>query len=113
MHEIWKPIEGFEGYEVSNLGQVRSKHRILKPILAGKGYFRVGLSKDCFRHQKEIHVLVCTAFNGPRPSKAHWALHRNDIKTDNLASNLYWGTQKDNVQDGLRNKVYRHRASAN
>lgn len=31
MHEIWKPVLGFEGlYEVSNLGQVKSLERLVE-----------------------------------------------------------------------------------
>ena len=29
MKEVWKDIEGYKGYQVSNLGQVRSVDRIV------------------------------------------------------------------------------------
>ena len=49
-NEIWKPIPGYEGYEASTLGRIRSlkygKIRILKPFKTKKGYLRVNLWKD-------------------------------------------------------------------
>ena len=51
--ENWKEIQGYEEYPVSDLGNVRMtsnnasrKERILKPLKAGKGYFRVALWKN-------------------------------------------------------------------
>ena len=53
MEEEWRSIEGYLGYEVSNLGNVRSclntghkmtnKWRILSPRLDGSGYLFVNL----------------------------------------------------------------------
>lgn len=50
-----------------------------------------------------VHQLVCHAFHGPRPPH-RMACHENDIKTDNRAENLYWGTAQDNLRDMHRNK---------
>ena len=33
--EIWKTIEGFEGYQISNLGRVKS---ISKKVMSGVGF---------------------------------------------------------------------------
>jgi len=47
--EIWKPIEGYEDYSVSNFGRIKSfkgitnSERILKQTKDDFGYFRVGL----------------------------------------------------------------------
>ena len=51
MEEIWKPIE-YEGYEVSNLGRVKSykydkiNGKIMKPYRDTKGYLQIDLSLD-------------------------------------------------------------------
>ena len=46
--EIWKDIIGYDQYQVSNYGRVKTtankatrKERILKPLIHPKGYFRV------------------------------------------------------------------------
>ena len=51
--EIWKPIKDFEGYEVSNMGNVRSLNykrtgeiKILKPQKDKNGYLIVNLYKN-------------------------------------------------------------------
>jgi hypothetical protein len=49
------------------------------------------------------HVLVCLAWNGPKVENKQSALHRDDNKLNNLYTNLYWGTQKDNVRDAIQN----------
>lgn len=51
----------------------------------------------------KIHIAVCEAFHGPRPSPSHMALHRDDIRANNREDNLYWGTREDNTQDMLTN----------
>lgn len=54
-----------------------------------------------------VHVLVAEAFVGPRPPGL-WALHKNDLPSDNRPENLYWGTQVQNAQDALRNGRHRN-----
>ena len=65
MKEIWKHIEGYEDYMISNLGRVKSnqsynnpKHewRYLTPSDNSRGYKLVGLVKVNIYHQKEWKV---------------------------------------------------------
>jgi hypothetical protein len=64
--EIWKPIDGYDGYYVSNMGRVKStKHKKEKFLTAfpnNKGYYRVCLSR--FGEAKHFLVsrLVAAAF---------------------------------------------------
>ena len=70
MEEIWKDVQGYEGYyQVSNLGRVKSlerksklnrkiKERILAPREHTGGYLRVQLSRKDFY----IHRLVAETF---------------------------------------------------
>ena len=48
--ELWMPIEGFDGYEVSDRGRVRSLKRptarVLTPTLCTKGYRQVRLYRQ-------------------------------------------------------------------
>ena len=54
------------------------------------------------RKSYKVHVLVLDAFVGPRPNGMQ-GLHRDDDHANNNLSNLYWGTQSQNMADRLRN----------
>ena len=66
--EVWKDIEGFPGYQVSDHGRVRNKTTgtILKPGLGGNGYYTVALYKNKKGRSKYIHELLADAFIGKR-----------------------------------------------
>ena len=116
IEEIFKDVIGYEGlYQVSNLGNVKSleriairpksgnyivKEKILKPGKDGNGYYLVILSKDCKRKTIKIHVLVAMAFLGHVPDGTTKIVpdHKNDIITDNRASNLELITHRQNIQ---------------
>ena len=106
------PIAGTGGrYLVSDTGEVISSptqrhgfHK-MRQDASRAGYLRVLLTlpghgskwhtrRMCVR----VHVLVAEAFLGRRP-KGYQTRHLNGIKTDNRASNLAWGTAKDNADD--------------
>ena len=68
-NEIWKPIVGYDGYEVSNLGNVRSlnyKHtgniKKLTLVISYYGYYVLYLYKKGKRKQYKVHRLVAEAF---------------------------------------------------
>ena len=123
MKEIWKDIKGYEGYQVSNLGRVRSLDRIdsnnhplngviLKPYITNSGYLLVGLYKQQKRDRKLLHRLVAEAFI-PNPENKPEIDHINTIKTDNTVflnedgsidyekTNLRWTTRKENINNPL------------
>lgn len=134
MNEIWKPITQikrngnileFEGYEVSNLGKVRSykyKYGQVKPggkrpLLSepyeifgrkekNKGYMLLALSDvNKKRYNIRIHTVVMQTFVG-FPDEGMIICHKNDVKTDNRLENLYYGTSQDNANDLKRNRSY-------
>lgn len=103
--EIWKDIPDYKGYyQVSNFGRVKSlsrikmnkgvgiqytSDRIIKQGLS-KGYFSVFLYKDKTRKSFSVHVLVAICFLGHKPGR-HLGIvvdHVNNIKTDNMVTNL-------------------------
>lgn len=117
--EIWMTIPGWDFYEASSHGRIRSvdrsvthenrwggfhtvnlKGRVLYSYKRGK-YYRVRL---CDRIQKTlcVHHLVCAAFHGPRP-EGLLALHKDDNSDNNTPSNLYWGTFEENIADKWEN----------
>jgi hypothetical protein len=112
--ERWLPIESWPGYEVSDLGRVRSwkqrspgrvwlprydmPPRILKHDMRN-GYPSVVLcDKDAGRKWESIHRLVLTAFVGAAPAGAQGA-HGNGDTTDNRLANLRWAAPSENNAD--------------
>ena len=125
MEEIWKDIEGYEGYyQVSNLGRVRSldnyekfgkvtwkrKGKILKPRLNEKGYALVNLSINSKTKNHRVHRLVWEAFNGPIP-EGFEINHINENKEDNRLENINLMTHKNNINwgTGIRRQARKKR----
>lgn len=110
MEEIWKPVPGFEGkYEVSNHGRIRSvmrvvmskngrakhlKGRVLRPGRRPCGHLTVALSGK----SHHAHILVLSAFVGPRPPGME-TRHLDGNPQNNHLSNLRWGSRADNTRD--------------
>jgi len=95
MTELWKTIPGYAPYEVSSLGRVRRKERVLVSILDAKGYPHLSLSIKNKLYQKKVHRLVAEAFIGPRPDGLE-TNHKNGVKTDNRPENLEYVTLQEN-----------------
>lgn len=109
--EVWKPIKDFNGYEVSNTGQVRSTNyrgkgvtRILKTSPDKMtGYMKVALIKDGKTKPKTVHRLVADAFI-ENPNNYPCVNHKDEDKTNNHVTNLEWCTHKYNANYGTRNE---------
>lgn len=111
----WRPIPGYSGYEASEDGEVRRRvtgnathpGRVLK-LKIDRGYWAVKLYADDGK-QRSMFVsrAVCLAFHGE--SNGLQACHRNGIKADNRAENLYWGTPLENGQDRMFHAVEGHK----
>ena len=99
MEEIWKTIEDYENYMVSNLGRVYSKRskRYLKSSLtsSGKGYQHISLCKDGKAKSFMIHRLVAEAFI-PNPDNLPCVNHKDENKMNNCIDNLEWCTAQYN-----------------
>ena len=63
-NEIWRTINNFENYEVSNCGRVKNKKtdRILKPYDNGTGYLQIQLYNTDGIKAILVHRLVAEAF---------------------------------------------------
>jgi hypothetical protein len=103
--EIWKPIPGFDGYEVSTLGRIRSlklnRVKIIKPFDRGKGYQCVNLSINGKCRGIDVHKAVLITFIGPRPEDFEGS-HMDCNNQNNKLSNLAWEHKEHNV---LRSKA--------
>lgn len=101
MVEEWKRIiETNKNYEVSNLGRVRNGDtgKILTPRATATGYLRVHISvPEGGRKDFYIHRLVAEAFC-PRQEGCNIINHLDNNPSNNIASNLEWTTQKENLE---------------
>lgn len=105
MEEIWKDIEGEEGFQVSNLGRVRHiTVTILKPDVRPchsdlpYAQSRVYIN----RHHYSVHRLVAQAFID-KPKGKEFVNHKDGNPQNNAASNLEWVTAKENTHHALVN----------
>jgi hypothetical protein len=94
--EIWRTIENFENYKVSNYGNVINNitKRILKQEKT-KGYLRVSLCCKNKVTRFQVHRLVATAFIINFNDKK-CVNHIDGIKTNNNSNNLEWCTYSEN-----------------
>jgi hypothetical protein len=107
--EIWKDIEQFENYQVSNLGNVRSKNynhtgkeQVLKQnLVEGKYMYVILRNKDCVKGFR-VHRLVAQAFVS-NPNGFTQVNHKDENKLNNCADNLEWCDSKYNTNYGTRN----------
>lgn len=96
MQEIWKDIEGFDGYQVSTWGNVKGKNGdYLTPYKNSKGYLKVGLFLGGKTHKKRISRLVAEAFI-PNPYNLPQVNHKDGNNQNNSVTNLEWVTDADN-----------------
>lgn len=116
--EIWKSIPGYDYYEVSSEGRVRSlgrwentkhggrrfrKGRILKPVNRGRGYMCVGIFNEEGHKLAAIHRLVAEAFI-PNPDSLYCVNHKDENPSNNVVSNLEWCDYQYNNSYGNHNK---------
>lgn len=109
MSENWRSIPGMAGYEVSDLGHLRSARRVRDrppgtPITQRPtvwGYMSACISNDDGDiRPRVVHRLVLLAFVGPCPD-GHEARHINGDRKDNRLVNLRWGTKNENANDRI------------
>jgi len=102
--EVYKVIPGYEDYQISNLGNVKStKRKTIRILKAERSkhkhtqYERVTLCKDGKTQRFLIHRLVAISFI-PNPNYKPQINHKDNIGYHNEVSNLEWVTAKENMQ---------------
>jgi len=131
--EIWKDIPGFDGYQASSLGRVRSKERqiirkvngkefywtykskIMCPSANNKGYLGLTLSVGKKLYSRSVHKLVALAFLGECPH-GYEVDHINGDRSDNRIENLRWfpiGENRSRGTKGVKLPPYRNRMGNN
>lgn len=120
MKEIWKNINGYEGfYCVSNMGRVKSVKRlirrndgtiqktrshILRLHQTGNGYYQVQLSKNNKSKYLLVHRLVAEAFLS-NPENKKQVNHKDGNKKNNNVDNLEWMTCSENALHAFSNNL--------
>jgi len=114
MEEIWKAIEELEGYQVSNLGRIRSVDRIIYAVNRWgdvkprrykgkmitlhpnpKGYINFVCKINSKQTNVMVHRLVAKAFV-PGYFDGAVVNHKDENKANNRADNLEWVTDHEN-----------------
>lgn len=104
-------IPGFPGYFVSRDGKVYSRYirgshnlgnewRKLKPKLR-PSYYNVTLYHNGKNKKMYVHRLVAMVYL-PNPRNLPVVMHLNNDRTDNRVENLKWGTQRENLEQAIR-----------
>lgn len=102
--EIWKDIEEFSKYKVSNFGNIKSKKtgRILKQQLNEKKYCVISLIDDskekrtCRVHRLVAYVFIKNPHNLPQIN------HKDGNKMNNNVDNLEWCDNSYNQKEAYR-----------
>lgn len=107
LEEIWKDIEDFPGYQVSNMGGVKNARTGLHIHQQRRktGYVKVELWKNGHQYTRDVHRLVAKAFI-PNPDNLTDVNHDNGRKDDNVVTNLFWCTRSENMQHAMRTGLF-------
>jgi hypothetical protein len=109
--EVWKSINGFEDYQISNYGRVKSlkknTEKILKSHPNEKGYYKVDLYLNNKRKTIRIHKLVSQYFlNHIGDGTMKLVIdHIDNDKSNNRVDNLQIVTNRQNSSKTLKRKI--------
>ena len=108
--EIFKVIEEFPNYSISNLGNIKNKQGRLMIIgkrKSNSGYLQVRLFNNNKYYYRYIHKLVAIAFL-PNPNNYRTVNHIDGNKLNNTILNLEWASdemqQRHAFLTGLKSK---------
>lgn len=105
MREIWKVLDDYPEYEISNYGNVFSnkRNKYLK-LCPQKGYRIVCLLNNHKQYVKMVHKLVALAFI-PNPHNYLEINHIDGNKANNNVNNLEWCNHLQNMQHAMKNQL--------
>lgn len=97
---------GFSRYIIHSNGQIVSLcHKVPRSLATAidrDGYHKLVMYDDAFKCKSVRRAaVVCAAFHGPKPD-GMTVRHLDGSKDNDDASNLCWGTVKENMEDKRR-----------
>lgn len=119
--EVWKDVKGFNGYQVSNKGRVRTHNKVTHTERHGDRHWEdrilwqriskdkcstVDLWKDGKPHRFLVYRLEAEAFLGKPTNQSLTINHKDGNRLNNDIDNLEWIDLKSNIQHGFSNDLY-------
>ena len=115
--EVWRKIPGFEQYEASSEGRVRSVDRVIECKNGVRKQLKGKILRPCYHSKSHpypyvqlgagtgrmfaVHRLVAWTFLGECP-RDHQVRHLDGNPKNSSARNLAYGTCRENQADRLR-----------
>jgi hypothetical protein len=92
VEENWKQVRNFPGYEVSDLGRIRSEKsgRILSLSQNQFGVAQVGMVRDGIQHHRSVPRLVALAFIPNSLEAYDTPINLDGDRMNNRVDNLIW-----------------------
>jgi hypothetical protein len=109
---IWKNINGFESYQVSDCGKIRSNGVIRSKKNCRAGYVNAHLYKNGKRKSIGVHRIVYETFIGPL-KKGMSINHKDGNKENNTVKNLEQVTPIQNTRHGIDNGLIKVKGAEN
>ena len=124
---VLREITGYDGkywasssghvyvYSVARVNAKRPTPFRMAEYIRQAGYHCVTLIGKQKHKPVHVHVVVCAAWNGPKPSSSLCVRHLDGDKSNNRPDNLAWGTYAENEADKKRHgtaAVGAHQGSA-
>lgn len=97
--EEWRELLEDPRYSVSSLGRVFGPNGLKQGHPNKGGHIIITFWLGGRQKGFSLNSLVCRLFNGEAPEGKPLALHKNHIPADCRASNLYWGSHRNNADD--------------
>lgn len=122
--EIWKDIPGYDGYQASNFGRIRTHNKITHTELHGERHwkdrilhyksqnnyntgYRVTLWKNGKPKDFLVARLVATTFLENLINTEMTVNHKDGNRLNNNINNLEWLSRADNIKYGFENGQYK------
>lgn len=109
MEEIWRKIEEYPYFSISNFGRVRNDltNYIKKNTMSNIGYYVTSLyGEGKPKRTRLIHRLLAIAFIPNDDPEKDCINHIDGDKTNNSLDNLEWCTKAENNHHAIKKGLY-------